>query len=120
MDSTQDGNAVPDDPGSAADSSPQTSDNKEPVVAEEPPQAAASAATPVAAQPVAASVSPIHRGPSPEHVPSQPARIDEDGLEHAQAVASTLVAQLVEDEDQPKTSPSPPMSNLSMDQWFYR
>ena len=27
---------------------------------------------------------------------------EEDGLEHAQAVASTLVAQLVEEEDQPK------------------
>jgi hypothetical protein len=54
---------------------------------------------------------------------SQPnLRVDEDGLEHAQAVVSTLVAQLVEDEDQPKPSPSPPnpQLNLSMDQWFYR
>lgn len=46
-------------------------------------------------------------------------RTDEDGLEHAQAVASTLVAQLVEDEDQPKEVPVP--NHVSgMDQWFYR
>ena len=49
----------------------------------------------------------------------QPVRLDvEDGLEHAQAVVSDLVAQLVEDEDLPKASPSPP--NLAMDQWYYR
>lgn len=53
---------------------------------------------------------------------SPPARVDvEDGLEHAQAVVSTLVAQLVEDEDQPpKESPSPPHHHAGMDQWFYR
>lgn len=46
----------------------------------------------------------------------------EDGLEHAQAVVSDLVAHLVEDEDLPKASPSPPNHNAAavMDQWFYR
>lgn len=61
---------------------------------------------------------PVQRGPSPES--TQPTRVDEDGLEHAQAVVSTLVAHLVEDEEQPKPSHSPPNAHLSMDQWFYR
>lgn len=45
--------------------------------------------------------------------------VEEDGLEHAQAVVSTLVAQLVEDEDQPKELPMP-THIPGMDQWFYR
>lgn len=72
---------------------------------------------------VISSTPPVQRGPSPEStLSSQPTRVEEDGLEHAQSVVSTLVAQLVEDEDQPKPSLSPPNPplNLSMDQWFYR
>lgn len=69
---------------------------------------------------VPVDLSPVHRGTSPDSQSSQPIRVDEDGLEHAQAVVSTLVAQLVEDEDQPKSSPSPPNPNIGMDQWFYR
>ena len=50
-------------------------------------------------------------------------RGEEDGLEHAQAVASTLVAQLVEDEDHSKEEEEPPMANHHIsgtDQWLYR
>ena len=60
--------------------------------------------------------------PIQEPAPAKPVEVD-DGLElHAQAVVSTLVAQLVDqDEDQPpppnaQGSPSPP----GLDQWFYR
>lgn len=75
---------------------------------------------------IAAPVAP------PNQEPPQPAKGDvDDGLElHAQAVVSTLVAQLVdqEDEDQPppnsanaQGSPSPPHHLApEMDQWFYR
>ncbi len=45
---------------------------------------------------------------------------EEDGLEHAQAVASTLVAQLVEDEDHPKEVAPPNHHGPVTDQWFYR
>ena len=45
---------------------------------------------------------------------------EEDGLEHAQAVASTLVAQLVEEEDQPKETLIPNHHIVGMEQWFYR
>jgi len=45
---------------------------------------------------------------------------EEDGLEHAQAVASTLVAQLVEEEDQPKETLIPNHHIVGMEQCFYR
>ena len=74
--------------------------------------------------------SPPKSEPKTSETPQQ-AKVDvDDGLElHAQAVVSTLVAQLVDqDEDQPppnsanaQGSPSPP-NHLApeMDQWFYR
>lgn len=117
VDPSQEGNA--DDGGGAGDLPTQAIDIKEPPAEEASP--AIQVASVPAVVPVAAAVnaSPVHpRGPSPES--SQPVRVDEDGLEHAQAVVSTLVAQLVEDEDQPKSSPSPPNPNMGMDQWFYR
>lgn len=80
----------------------------------------------------AASVSPVRSvgahvdervadssDPSPTVINEQQVPVEEDGLEHAQAVASTLVAQLVEDEDQPKELPMP-NHITGMDQWFYR
>ena len=98
--------------------SPSKDSVKEAQMYEEP------AATPPSATPVVNSSPPVPvRGPSPDasSMLSQPIRVDDDGLEqHAQSVVSTLVAQLVEDEDQPKSSPSPPNPQLSMDQWFYR
>ena len=116
-DPSQEGSAE-DGAGTGDLPSSQATDIKELAVEESPPTVPA-AVVPVAVPAAAVNVSPVHpRGPSPES--SQPIRVDEDGLEHAQAVVSTLVAQLVEDEDQPKSSPSPPNANLGMDQWFYR
>lgn len=77
------------------------------------PESPARTVTPPSA--VAESTSPAR---SPGSSGAGPVRADEDGLEHAQAVVSTLVAQLVEDEEQPKPAPSPPSG--SVDQWFYR
>lgn len=87
---------------------------------DEPP----SASSPVIAQrpstatpPSAGAGSPVRR---PESTGPVAVRVDEDGLEHAQAVVSTLVAQLVEDEDQPKPTPSPPVAFPGSEQWLYR
>jgi hypothetical protein len=118
--------------GAVTVDSPSNDNVKDPQIHEEPTAPSpVTVATPVqvaahhiSAATVVNSNPPVLRGPSPESssMLSQPIRVDEDGLEHAQAVVSTLVAQLVEDEDQPKPSPSPPnpQLNLSMDQWFYR
>lgn len=133
VDPSQDGSGGPEDAKGGVDEDSPTHQAVE--IKETQPEESVPVVTPVAAvapisvpvsavsaQPAAAAVnlSPVHRGPSPESQSSQPVRVDEDGLEHAQAVVSTLVAQLVEDEDQPKSSPSPPNPNNSMDQWFYR
>lgn len=133
VETSHDGGVGDEDGGDVILDSPSKENAKDPQLHEEPaPPAAPPAATPVqvsahqiSAATVVNSSPPVLRGPSPESssMLSQPnLRVDEDGLEHAQAVVSTLVAQLVEDEDQPKPSPSPPnpQLNLSMDQWFYR
>lgn len=132
VETSHDGGVGDEDGGDVILDSPSKENAKDPQLHEEPaPPAAPPAATPVqvsahqiSAATVVNSSPPVLRGPSPESssILSQPVRVDEDGLEHAQAVVSTLVAQLVEDEDQPKSSPSPPnpQLNLIMDQWFYR
>lgn len=128
-DPSQDGSGGTEDGSCPVDSPSHVSEMKEVPVEELVPSVApVAAAGPAAgasqAPAAAVNLSPVHRGPSPEsQQSSQPVRVDEDGLEHAQAVVSTLVAQLVEDEDQPKSSPSPPNPpnpNIGMDQWFYR
>ena len=101
----------PQPPVEPKDASPPNEEtSNSPLTAQRTPSATPPSAVPESASPVR---SPVSADPAP-------VRVDEDGLEHAQAVVSTLVAQLVEDEDQPKPTPSPPSSVAGMEQWFYR
>ena len=116
-------NKKPDGQATSADQQQQPSGKDVPIEAKKP------ISSPPKSEPKTSETTAPVAPPNKE--PPQQAKVDvDDGLElHAQAVVSTLVAQLVDqDEDQPppnsanaQGSPSPP-NHLApeMDQWFYR